>query len=263
MLLLISLLAACNRVGRLVAPPPDRGGSYLVLAVEGGGTQLEQNIAQTIAVMQKRCEQLDIYCNLQREGGAQSNRLRLRISSTLDPERVKSILLSEGLELRAVVSPPSPAPSQSYPTRAQAEEAVTSDNQEVLPYLDRGDGPQTYVIVERAPVITGQHVSSAEARSNEATSHVDKTENYTIAFELNPTGAERLGNWTAANINNYLAFIFNRQVRTVAFIKSQITNSGEISGRFTKQQAEDMVLVMRSGNLPAKIQALEEGTYRP
>ena len=52
-------------------------------------------------------------------------------------------------------------------------------------------------------------------------------------------------------------------MRSAAFIKSQITDTGVIGGRFSKQQAEDVALVLSTGNLPAPVELVEEGTYKP
>ena len=70
---------------------------------------------------------------------------------------------------------------------------------------------------------------------------------YQIAFSFKPTGAEKFGAWTGANINQYMGVVLNDEVKSIAFIKSQIFDQGEISGRFTKESAEDLALTLRSG----------------
>jgi preprotein translocase subunit SecD len=57
--------------------------------------------------------------------------------------------------------------------------------------------------------------------------------------------------------------VLNDEVKSIAYIKSQIFDQGEISGRFTKQSAEDLALTLRSGALPAKIEYQEERTVGP
>jgi preprotein translocase subunit SecD len=250
--------SACNWAGQRFGPK-DEGGMYLVIAVQADAAQLDNSIQQTIAVMQKRCEQLDIRCKLQRQSGDKSNQIMLRISSPKNPERIKNVLLSEGLELRAVVSPPIPSTVQTYSTQAEAAAAAGTDK-DVLPYLEREAGEahaEKFVVLERTPIVTGQEVRDAEA------GQVGGLKDYQIIFHLTPAGAQRFGEWTGANINNYLAVVLNKQVRSVAYIKSQIFDTGQINGRFTKEQAEDAAMVLRSGGLPAPIEALEEGLYKP
>ncbi len=259
LLLLLSTTLGCAQLLKLQGSqkPQDKGGTQLAVAVKADGAQLEQSIAQTMSVIQNRCDQLNIYCKLQRQNG---DRLILRFSSSLDSQRVKSILLSEGMELREVVSDPSPAPFRRYST--QQEAATASPYNDVMPYLERSEGSGasagSFVVVKHAPIIAGQDISHAEAVSN-----TGGAEDYQIVFRLKPEAAERFGRWTSANINNYIAIVLNKKVRSVAFIKSQITDSGEISGRFTKEQAEDTAKILMSGNLPAPLELLEENTYKP
>jgi preprotein translocase subunit SecD len=255
-LLLLSLSSACGRGTGRAFGPKDEGGTYLIIDVHANQERLDQSIAETMAVMQKRCEQMNIYCNLQRHGGDKSSRIMLRFSSPKDPERAKSVLLSEGLEFRAVVSPPSPAPVQTYTTLAEAAAAKTA-SQDAMPYAEKGEA-EKFVIVEGAPIIRGQDVLDAEAIN-----YADGSEDYQINFRLNPAGAQRFSQWTGANVNNYLAVVLNRRVRSAAYITSQIFDSGQIMGRFTKAEAEDAALILMSGSLPVPVQALEEGIYQP
>ena len=240
--------------------PKDKGGIYLVIAVKAEAAQLDQSIQQTIAVIEKRCEQLYIYCKLERQSGDKSNQIVLRISSPKDPERIKSVLLSEGMEIRAVVSPPSPAPPQTYLTRAEAATEASTDK-DVFLYQERSDSGGTtsekFVIVERTPIVTGQDIRDAEAVP------FREAKDYQINFQLTPAGAQRFGEWTGANIDRYLSVVLNKTVRSVAYIKSQIFDNGQISGNFTEEEAQDIALVLKSGNLPAPIEALEEGMYKP
>ncbi|HEV7373977.1 MAG TPA: hypothetical protein VGN95_04625 [Pyrinomonadaceae bacterium] len=261
LLWLLCLTPACTRF----APPfipQGKGGTYLIINVKSDPAQLDQTMAQTIAVIEKRCELLVIRCELERLSGDQASRIKLRTSSSMDPERIKRILLSQGeeLELRAVVSPPVPSPVKRYPTQKEAAAAAGQDK-DVMPYLENDAGSEgstkSFVVVERTPIVTGQDIRQAEAVPSYDQEH------YRIDFKLNPAGANRFGEWTGANVNNYLAVVLNKEVRSVAYIKSQIFDSGQITGRFTKQQAEDTAMLLRSGSLPASVEAVEEGTDKP
>ena len=263
-LLVVVLLAgaaSCKHAGRAFGPK-DEGGIYLIIAVKADAAQLDQAVAQTIEVMRNRCAQLNVYCKAERVGGDHSDKIKLNISTRNDPERVKAVILSQGLELRAVVSPPSPSPLETYPTEGGAAEAAGADK-DVLPYDEaRGGagevGARKYIVVEREPIVTGRDVREAEAVIS-----TGGVKDYSVNFKLGPEGSARFGQWTGSHINNYLAMVLNKQVRSVAYIKSQIFDVGQISAGFTKEQAEDVALVLNSGELPAPIEALEEGVYKP
>jgi preprotein translocase subunit SecD len=244
----------CNRLFTRQGPQ-DKGGLLLVIAVKAAGDQLEQNVTRTIAVIEARCNQLGIYCKLQRDGGGQ---LTLRVSGGLTPERVKNTLLSQGLELRAVDSRLNPAPLDSYATRGEAEAAASADK-DVLPYNEAEAGNSVnnkkFIVVERTPVVTGEDIRDAHSSQ--------VLNNYEVVFSLRPEGAAKLQAWTRANINKYIAVVLNKEARSVAYIRSEISDSGVITGRYTKEQAEDIAQVLKTGNLPAPVEILRESTYKP
>ncbi len=259
--LLLACAASCKYAGRAFGPK-DEGGIYLIIAVKADPAQLDQAVARTVEVMRARCERLNVYCKVERGVGDKSDRIKLNISTRNDPERVKSVILSQGLELRAVVSQPGPAPVQTYLTQGEATEAAGADK-DVMPYDEQMGGPNAtgvrrYIVVERTPIVSGQDMLDAEA----VTSVMDPKQ-YEVTFTLNPAGARRFGDWTGSHYNHYLAVVLDKQVRSVAYIKGQIFDKGVISGSFTREQAEDAALVLKSGQLPAPIEALEEGIYKP
>jgi preprotein translocase subunit SecD len=253
--LLCAASAACTLPGPLWTR--DAGGVYMILAVKAEPATAEQNVSQAAQVIQTRCDHLGVQCKVERQGGEESNRLKLSVSGARDFGRIKAVLLAEGrLELRPVVSPPSPNPMQTYPTREAAEKAA-GQNYDVFPYEEAGE-PSGFLTVEREPVVSGADLRDASAAP--ATTGFDG-DDYMIGFTLRPEGAVRFGEWTGANTGRYLAIILNGRVRSVPYIKGPISDSGQISGNFTKEQAQDIALTLRSGNLPAPIEVLEEGPY--
>jgi preprotein translocase subunit SecD len=60
-----------------------------------------------------------------------------------------------------------------------------------------------------------------------------------------------------------MAVVLNDRVKSAPYIKQQITDTGQISGNFSKDSANDLALTLRSGALPAKIVYLEERTVGP
>ena len=237
----------------------------------------DQAVDQALRIIDSRINAVGVAePTLQRHGAQSSHQILLQMPGIQDPERVKSLLVGESrLELVHVVSPPSPAPAQKYATK---EEAVATfpggnvpSNKRVLPYIERDepttannngdqnkDKPQSWVIVDSPPVVNG-----SELRSADAVSRTNQGDDFQISFALKPSGAEKFGRWTGANINQYMGVVLNDEVKSIAYIKSQISDSGEISGRFTKQSANDLALTLRSGALPAPIRYQEERTVGP
>ncbi|MCX7640926.1 MAG: protein translocase subunit SecD [Pyrinomonadaceae bacterium] len=201
---------------------------------------------------------------LQVIGSEDSGRIMLQMPGVEDPERVKRIVSAESkLELMKVVSPPYPSPVQTYATREEALASIGGREtltRKVFPYTERDstDGKPRFVVVETPAVIDG-----SELRDAAAVSRTGFEGDYQIIFSLKPSGAQKFGEWTERNINNYMAVRLNDEVKSIAYIKSKITDSGEITGRFTKASAEDLALTLKSGALPAPIEYQEERTVGP
>src|SRR5437763_2246388 len=213
---------------------------------------------------------------IQEHGSASSHQILLQMPGISDPERVKDILKTESrLELMKVIGPIYPAPMQTYPTKEAAIASLGGNvppNRRVLPYKEREEPtaagqnpanpnqPQSWVVVENPAVVDGSELRSAEAVSSGPTG---SEEGYRISFTLKPSGAQKFGAWTGANVGAYMAVVLNDEVQSAPFIKSQITDSGQIDGNFTKDSAGKLALTLRSGALPAKVIYLEERTVGP
>lgn len=215
---------------------------------------------------------------LQKHGGQNSTQILLQMPGIQDPERVKKLLAGESrLELMKVVGASNPSPLTTYATK---EDAIASlggqvpPNRRVLPYSERDEptaagetasatpdpnAPKRWVVVESPAVVDGSELRSAEAAQGSG----GGDSNYEIDFTLKPSGAEKFGAWTGANVNAYMAVVLNDEVKSAPFIKSQITDRGQITGSFTEQSSKDLALTLRSGALPAPLVYLEERTVGP
>lgn len=242
----------------------------LTLEIDAPASTREAVLAQTVNVIEKRLDALGISSfQVKAEGPPATGRILVSLPDVSDRERVKRLITAGGrLELTHVISPPSPAPLQIYNTR---EEAITSlggavpANRRVLPYAERDEPtgsdiktsadsqkPKKWVVVESPAIVDGSNLRNAEALQSRG------GDDYEIVFSLNAAGAEKFGNWTGANINEYLGVVLNDEVKSLAFIRSQISDSGEINGRFTKESAEDLAQVLKSGALPAPVRIVGE-----
>ncbi len=235
----------------------------------------EQATEQAHRIIDSRLDAVGVAEPLvQRHGSQSAYQILVQMPGIQDPERVKQLLKAESkLELVHVVSPPSPAPSQTYTTEEEAKASLggtVPTNRRVLQYAERTE-PTTagatpapsptekrWVVVESPAVVDG-----SELRNASATQMQGGGSDYQISFALKPSGAEKFGKWTGANINQYMGVVLNNEVKSIAYIKSQIHDQGQIDGRFTKESAEDLALTLRSGALPAPIEYMEERTVGP
>ncbi|HEY6118940.1 MAG TPA: protein translocase subunit SecD [Pyrinomonadaceae bacterium] len=238
-------------------------------------TLADQATEQADRIIRSRLDAVGVAEPLvQRHGAQSSHQILVQMPGIQDPERVKQLLKAESkLELAHVVSPPSPSAVQTYNSEDEAKASLggtVPPNRRVLPYQERNE-PTTagqtaeenqkqkkWVVVETPAIVDGSELRNASALQSRA-----GADEYQISFSLKPGGADKFGTWTGANINEYMGVVLNDEVKSIAYIKSQIFDSGEISGRFTKQSAEDLALTLRSGALPAPIEYQEERTVGP
>ena len=231
----------------------------------------EQAVTQAERIIDSRINTFGVKePTFQRHGAADSGQLLLQMPGVDDPERIKKLIGAESrLELMKIVSPPNPAPVQIYPTKEAAEQSIAgAKNRRVLVYSDREETeankatadqqPKQYVVVEDPAVVDGN-----ELRDASAVSRTGNDSDYQISFSFKPGGAQKFGEWTGKNIGNYMAVVLNDEVKSAAYIKSQIFDQGEISGRFSKATVEDLALTLKSGALPAQIEYQEERTVGP
>lgn len=240
-------------------------------------TLSDQAVDQAYRIVESRINAVGVAePTLQRHGGQGSNQILLQMPGIQDPERIKKLIAGESrLELMKVVSPPNPSPIQTYPTEEAAKASLGGQvppNRRVLPYNDRDEPtaagetatpdankPTAWVVVESPAVVDGSELRSADAAQGSG----GGDSNYEIDFTLKPTGAEKFGAWTGANVGAYMAVVLNDRVESAPFIKSQITDRGQITGNFTEQSSKDLALTLRSGALPAPLVYLEERTVGP
>jgi protein-export membrane protein SecD len=220
---------------------------------------------QAIVIIERRLSAAGVSnFEVKPDGDPGNGRILVNLPTTKDPERLAQLITVQGkLELVAVVSPPSPAPVQTYITKEEAVTSLNSDgtiltNRRVLPYAERAEISDTaqpstkkWVVVETPAIVDGRELRDASASRS-------RGGDYEIEFSLNKNGAEKFGAWTGSHINQYLGIVLNDEVKSIPFIKSQIFDQGEITGRFTKQSAEDLAVVLKSGSLPGRVVVIDE-----
>jgi preprotein translocase subunit SecD len=269
-----------RKVSELSNFTPTVSGNTITWTMTGAAQRAlgDQATQQALKIIESRINAVGVSePTLQEHGATGSHQILLQMPGIQDPERIKKLIVGESrLELMKVVGPSNPQPMQVYNTKEEALASLGGQvppNRRVLPYAERDeptaagdktqqnkpDQPKHFIVVESPAVVDGSELRSAEALTRTPGSE----SNYEISFTLKPAGAEKFGAWTGANIGAYMAVVLNDEAKSAPFIKGQITDSGQITGNFTKQSADDLALTLRSGALPAKLVYLEERTVGP
>lgn len=216
---------------------------------------------QAKTIIEKRIDQFGVAePTIQLYGNKENHQILVQMPGVDDPNRVKELIKGESrLEIRAVEGGAQP---QKFATLEEAKAAIgTATDKEALPYIGTRNevgNEGGYYIVPKTAVIDGSDLRDARGVPNQ-----QGGAGWQVSFANKPVGAEKFGNWTGANVGNYLAVVLDEKIHSVAVVNDKITDSGVITGNFTQQQAEDLGLTLRSGALPAKILYLEERTVGP
>jgi SecD/SecF fusion protein len=78
-----------------------------------------------------------------------------------------------------------------------------------------------------------------------------------VLFDIKPEFAPQFGEFTGGNIGRRMAIVLDGVVQTAPTIQGRISDSGQISGAGTIEEASDTALVLRSGSLPLTLRIEE------
>ncbi len=122
----------------------------------------------------------------------------------------------------------------------------------VQPYPDSGGSQE---IVERRPRFTGERL----VRANPSTD--SQTNEFVLSFALDSEGTRIFCRITRENTGNRFAILLDNQVLTAPRINEPICGgSGQISGNFTAESANNLAVMLRAGALPAPLSVIDERT---
>ena len=117
---------------------------------------------------------------------------------------------------------------------------------------DSGTAP-AYVVKRRA-IVSGEMLTAASAGH-------DQNNQPDINMAFNGLGARRFAEVTSQNIGKPFAIVLDGRVISAPTIQTAITGgSGEITGRFTEEDAHNLALLLKSGALPAPLNIISQHT---
>jgi preprotein translocase subunit SecD len=212
----------------------------------------DRAVQQAIQKIRERVDTLGVSEPVIQEHGLGDYQILVQLPGVDDPQRVKDVMQSTAmLEIRQVYGGP-------YPTEADAAKVQSqfADNVIIPGKSENDPGTQVFYVVARSSAVAGHDLRQARVGR-------DQNGGANVGFNLTRDGGQRFQQFTSAHINDKLGVILDNKVMEVANIKSEISDSGEITGRFTDQQASDLALILNSGALPASIHYLEERTVGP
>jgi preprotein translocase subunit SecD len=223
----------------------DLGGGLIRLTLTRAAIteRIRQSVDQSIQIVERRVNELGtVEPTIQREG---VDRILVQVPGLQDPTRLKEILgKTAKLTFRLVDMSMSPE---------QAQQGQPLPESEIL--KDRNGVP--YVIQKRV-MVSGEELTDAQPGFDQRTGEP------IVSFRFNSAGARRFAQVTQENVGRPFAIVLDNEVISAPVIREPILGgSGQISGSFTVEQANDLAILLRAGALPAPLTIIEERTVGP
>ncbi len=124
--------------------------------------------------------------------------------------------------------------------------------------LNSQDDPPVPYLIQQQVIVSGDSLVDAQASFNQQTNEP------VITFRFDSKGAQRFAQATQQNVGKPFAIILDKEVISAPVINEPILGgSGQISGNFTVESANELALLLRAGALPATLTVIEERTVGP
>lgn len=223
----------------------DAGGGLIQLSITQAGIteRIRQSVDQSIQIVERRINELGtVEPLIQRQG---VDRILVQVPGLQDPARLKALLgQTAKLTFRLVDRTVSPEQAQQGRLPPDSELLFGSGRDKGTPY-----------IIEKRVMVSGEDLVDAQPGFDQRTSEP------IVSFRFNTNGARRFAQVTQQNVGQPFAIVLDTEVISAPVIREPILGgSGQISGQFTVEQANDLAILLRAGALPAPLTIIEERT---
>jgi SecD/SecF fusion protein len=215
----------------------DSGLIQFTVTEAGVNGKVRRAVEQSIEVLRRRVDALGTTePNIQRQG---ADRILVEVPGLQDTGKLKEILgTTAKLEFRLVSD-----------TGAESSD---------VDLLDEVDRPGSKLPVERRVMVQGEDLTDAQPGFD------TRTQEPIVNFRFNIRGGQRFGEVTSENVGRPFAIVLDGKVISAPRILGPITGgSGQISGHFSVESANNLAILLRAGALPAKLTIVEERTVGP
>ena len=224
---------------------PEPGLFRYTLTGEGINYRVVSAVSQSIEVVSRRVNELGTTEPIiQRQG---DDRILVQVPGLDDPQRLKDILgQTAKLTFRFVDQTMS------------AEDALQGRPPAGTEILYSPDDPPIPYLIETRVIVSGENLVDAQATFD------SRTNEPVVSFRFDNQGATRFGQATQQNVGRLFAIVLDEEVISAPQIREPILGgTGQISGNFTVQSANDLAVLLRAGALPADLTIVEERTVGP
>src|SRR3954454_21067931 len=221
----------------------DAGGGLIRLTVTQPAIteRIRQSVEQSIQIVERRVNELGtVEPLIQRQG---ADRILVQVPGLSDPARLLEIL-GKTAKLTFRLVDPSGDVQQALQGRVPPEDDLL--------YGAQKEGKPAYLIEKRI-MVSGEDLTDAQPGFDQRTSEP------IVSFKFNINGARRFAQVTQENVGRPFAIVLDDEVISAPVIREPILGgSGQISGSFTVEQANELSILLRAAALPARLTPIEQ-----
>jgi preprotein translocase subunit SecD len=119
-------------------------------------------------------------------------------------------------------------------------------------YGTKAENKQPYLIEKRV-IVSGEDLTDAQPGFDQRNGEP------IVSFKFNNNGARRFAQVTQENVGRPFAIVLDNEVISAPVIREPILGgSGQISGSFTVETANELAILLRAGALPATLTVIEQ-----
>ena len=233
-----------------------QGGTYLVLQVlpdtppaAGQPPVAPETMRDVIRALERRVNQFGVAEPVITEYGKTGDQILVQLPGVKDVAQAKGLLITVGRLSLQIVEDVAPTPDGWI----QRYQGSVPPAFQILEGPGLSAGESAVYLVRREAMITGRDLKSARAGAGE---HGEPN----VAFSLNAQAGGRFHEETGRNIGRRLAIVLDDRVISAPVIEQPVGAEGQIRGRFTTAEADELAKVLRAGALPARMRYLQELT---
>jgi preprotein translocase subunit SecD len=218
-----------------------RNGQVITLtpAAEAQAAAASDAVNQSIEVIRRRIDSLGTRePSIVRQG---ADRIVVQAPGESDPERLKRVI-GQTAKLSFQMVDETVPPEQLAAGRIPPSSVL-------LPSEDEGQ-----ILVQRRVIVSGEMLVKAWPS-------YDQYNRPVVSFRFDGQGSRRFGDASTQNVGKRFAIVLDDRVISAPVINEPITGgTGQISGNFTPETANELAVLLQAGALPAPLKVQEQRT---
>ena len=221
------------------------GKLQIALTAQAIQTGTRNAVAQSIEIIRRRIDLLGTKEPDIRQQGA--DRITIEAPGESDPAKLMAIVGQTAKLTFQMVD-------ESIGDRRVADATTLVPPDDVV-LKDEDKGGTGFIVVKKRVSVDGAMLTHAQQGFN------PQTNDAVVQFRFNGAGAHRFGQVTTESVGHRFAIVLDNKVISAPRIDSPIIGgSGEITGNFTTESANQLALLLNSGALPAPLRVIEQNT---